>query len=243
MRCFSVFITALMCLMLFFQDIYAWPASPLRANADNDTTFNDDSPIKGRLYIDYGVNFYTDHPDKLEPKYFPPKGVNLGYQYNIQLGRHFSINPGFGLGLENYMFRKNAVLAPDDDTLNVAIDDSSGNYKKSKLSLNYFDIPLEITFRSSNGDKAFKCAVGAKFGILFSSHSKRKYERSSDGATVKVQHNDNFHVKQFRYGVSGRIGYANFILFGYYGLNGIFQDDKGPDMNPITIGISVIPFD
>lgn len=50
------------------------------------------------------------------------------------------------------------------------------------------------------------------------------------------------YLEKNRYGFTGRIGYKWLNLWGYYQLSTLFQKTKGPEMYPISIGITIIPF-
>jgi hypothetical protein len=45
----------------------------------------------------------------------------------------------------------------------------------------------------------------------------------------------------YRYGVMTRIGFGKFNLTGYYALTSLFEENKGPDIIPFSIGFSFIP--
>jgi len=114
-------------------------------------------------------------------------------------------------------------------------------FLKTKLAANYFDIPVELRFKSSNNDRtAFRIAIGAKVGVLFNAHSKIKF--IEDGFVRKIKSRDDFGLNQFRYGIIGRIGFSYFNLFGYYSLSSLFKSGKGPELTPFMFGITLSNF-
>ncbi|HEX8545733.1 MAG TPA: outer membrane beta-barrel protein, partial [Cytophagaceae bacterium] len=111
------------------------------------------------------------------------------------------------------------------------------NYFKSRLSATYIDVPLEVRFKSSqNNKKAFHLAFGAKIGFLINSKTKYKFEENNVKTTQKQI--SNMYLNPIRYGLSARIGYGLFQLFGYYSLNPLFQDKKAFDVTPVMFGIT-----
>jgi hypothetical protein len=50
------------------------------------------------------------------------------------------------------------------------------------------------------------------------------------------------NVSKFRYGVSLRLGYKWLNFWGYYQLSSVFDKGKGPEMYPISIGVSLMPY-
>lgn len=212
----------------------------------NDSTksvkdYNQHTMFKG-LLIDLGTAYlsettYNGMPDFFNVRTGRPSTVNIYLFKNIRIVNHtFTFSPGLGFGLDNYFFEKDVLIAPSGDSLFTLGQD----LKKSKLSANYIDIPLEFRFASSsNYKKAFKVAIGGKFGVLFSGKSKIKYKQ--DGDIVKQKFSD-ISLNKIRYGLTGRIGLGHLNLFGYYSLSSLFKDKYAPEMNPIIFGISLTSF-
>ena len=71
-------------------------------------------------------------------------------------------------------------------------------------------------------------------------------------AAMEGQKNNNFRRKiktydvpnltKFRYGLTARVGYANFYLNFFYSLTPLFIEGRGTEAVPISIGIGVSPF-
>ncbi|MBM3437128.1 MAG: PorT family protein, partial [Bacteroidetes bacterium] len=105
----------------------------------------------------------------------------------------------------------------------------------------YLDIPLEIRYKSKND---FRLAVGFKFGFLLRAHTKYKgddYLADNPDDVVYKKSKLSFLEKN-RYGFTARIGYKWLNLWGYYQLSTLFQKDYGPEMYPVSVGITIIPF-
>ena len=153
-----------------------------------------------------------------------------------------SFSPGLGLGVHN-MFNSSLVFTDNTLTYFVPIKDTLPNvsYKKSKFVVNYLDIPLEIRYKSKS---EFRIAVGFKFGFLIMAHSKYKGDDYPNETTNLVIYKKKKidYLENNRYGFTGRIGYKWLNLWGYYQLSTLFQEGKGPEMYPISIGITIIPF-
>jgi hypothetical protein len=200
------------------------------------------SPWKG-VMLDIGTIYLHNAPPLMEVRLPRPSVVNLYYYHRIELGSEkFTINPGLGLGLENFFFQDNIRLDGFGDSLYVFEENGTGyNYRKSKLSANYIDLPLELRFRSSTIDRrAIKIALGVKGGILFRAHTKNKYD--FEGNTFKEKWIHDLHVNRFRYGWTGRVGYGKMLFFGYYSLSNLFREGAAPEMAPIMFGISLSYF-
>lgn len=235
-------------LLLFYSSLLATgndnggPEGLRKLAQDNKSTASPDFP--GTLLIDFGFNFLHDEPDDMELGFWGSKIVNIYYMSEIQLGEsRFSINPGFGVGLEKYSFDNDITLQNDPGTEQVALVALEGfeDIKKSKLAANYFDIPVELRFHLNKDDfkKSLKFAIGGKAGILFSAHTKIKFEE--DDETKKIKDKETFELNRIRYGVQGRIGIGSFNVFYYQELSELFSDGNGPegtDANSFKIGVS-----
>ena len=194
----------------------------------------------GALLIDFGFNNLIDSKDPYRLKFLGSRGLNIYYMYQLRIGYFFSINPGVGLGFDNYSFQnENLRLYPWNGTLVTVLDSTDKiNYFKSKLSTTYLDVPLEIRFKSSQNDKkAFHLALGGKVGFLVNSKSKYKFEENN--ITIKQKQISNLYVNPIRYGVTGRIGYGLFQVFAHYSLTPLFQKSKSVEITPFMCGITL----
>lgn len=156
-----------------------------------------------------------------------------------------SLSPGLGLGIHN-MFNKSFIKTTNESSEFVLITDSINDpyeAKKSKLVVTYLDIPIELRYKSEGG---FRLAAGFKFGFLIHSHTKYKGddflgEIDGDPPVIYKKSKIRFLEKN-RYGFMARIGYKWLNLWGYYQLSTLFEEGNGPEMYPISIGLTLIPF-
>ena len=63
------------------------------------------------------------------------------------------------------------------------------------------------------------------------------YEENNEPKKIdKV--NTGLYLENLRYGIRGEVGIGEHVtFFTTYDLNTLFQDGKGPSLNPITFGI------
>ncbi len=211
--------------------------------------------LPGHLIIDLGINSWSDIPTGADLNGFQSKTVNLLYYYDFAIGeRGWTFTPGFGLGLEKYSFKNANILTSIVDnagTRTVSVTSlpilysNATAFDKSKLGLNYLDIPLEFRYYTSgnNYNRGFRVAFGAKFGVLYSSFTKVKLE---DALTDKrmVKDRQDLGINKFRYGAQARVGWGGFSLFAYFELSKKFDiaPAGGLDTRTTTIGISLTGF-
>ncbi len=192
--------------------------------------------------LDVFADLWQDTPSTIEPKTINP-GVNVFVTYNFMFGEsNFSFSPGLGLGMHN-LYSDSFLYTNNDSSYFVPIKEEMPelSYKKSKFVAPYLDIPLEIRFKSKSG---FRLAVGFKFGFLMRAYTKYKGDDYIGGLNNTTIYKKKIiqHLESNRYGFIGRIGYKWLNVYGYYQLSTLFVKEKGPEMYPISVGISIIPF-
>ena len=211
--------------------------------------------LPGALIVEVGMNNWSSSPTNLTLNNFQSKTVNITYFYDLPIGNSkFTFTPGLGLGLEKYSFEDNYTLNSSLDAnsqLVVAPSLLSDNisdvfeFGKSKMGMNYVDIPLEIRFysRKNQYSRGFRAAIGGKVGILYSSFTKYKYEDIT-GVRHMVKDRADYGLNQFRYGIQGRVGFGGISLFGYYELSDKFETAPagGENTKNLTFGISLTGF-
>ncbi|MFK5856350.1 MAG: outer membrane beta-barrel protein, partial [Bacteroidota bacterium] len=165
------------------------------------------------------------------------QGFNIFAMYNFQLAESnstFSV----GLGIDNHnMYSDTRIESVNADTL--VFVPITENYKRSKVNLTYVSVPMEFKVRLNNGVK-----FGAGFKIRYLISSKDKYvgDLASEGGGITVKRKTISATEDYAYGFTLRVGYKSFSLFGYYQISSIFQVNRGPQMYPISVGLTITPF-
>lgn len=211
--------------------------------------------LPGIVTLEFGLNRGLDAPDRFDLGLFGSRSINIYYQYELRiLNSRMSFVPGIGLSLERFKFRNGDILTfPGDNRDSVILvrmaDHQITRLKKSQLITNYIDVPLELRYTSNPDDAArsFKISVGARVGYLYDAMTKIKFRE--DGELKQIKDKQNFNLNRLRYGVSAKVGFGNFALFGYYNLSPLFKEREGIynmgrpiDFNTFTVGISLASF-
>jgi hypothetical protein len=193
---------------------------------------------KGSVLFDVFNDFYSGVPDSVSDNFFN-LGVNFSGFYNYPLGKsNFSFAIGAGLGSHNY--KTDALLSEDTASISGFYPIET-NFKKNKITYTYLDIPVEFRYHFKNG---IRSAIGFKAGFLIESHSKYVGDDYLNGGNERlhVKIKDVPNITDFRYGVTARFGWKFINLTGFYSLTSLFNEGKGPEMYPISVGISLMPF-
>lgn len=164
--------------------------------------------------------------------------INLLEQNFNLIRNHVGLVTGLGLQYNNYRFANNIVLENDSNEI-FGFEDKNPdrNYVKSKLVVNYLQVPLILEF-TTHGKHEFHIGAGAQFGWKIGEHSKIVYEEGTD--KEKVKDRGDFYLRPYKLELTGRIGWGFVNLFATYSLTEMFEDNKGPEMYPFTAGITLI---
>ncbi len=198
-----------------------------------------------------GFNGYVDKnfSNTLAAKYdFLKLNMNKSVEVDINffnvsaniINNRLGVVTGLGLQYNNYRFDYDVVLCPDSSQIygyhNKAID----SYIKSKLTMSWLRVPLFIEYQTSkvNHKQQFHISAGAVFGYRIGSHSKQVYIK--DGEKQKDKIYNDFYLNPIKLDAEVRVGWGPINLFASYALTTLFQDGKGPELYPYTVGITLI---
>ncbi len=213
---------------------------------DDDT---DDNKFDGHWAgIDLGVNGFSNEDysmyggvEFMELKQPKSLELNINFlEYNINLqqnSNHIGLVTGMGLSYNNYKFENpysidkiNGMIEP------VLLDEDK--LKKSKLTVTYLTVPvmLECHFPINNHSDKLFIAGGIEGGLNIGSHTKIKWNHK------KEKDRGSFNLNTFKYAVICKVGINNVSLYATYNLSPLFKDNKGPELTPFSVGITVISF-
>jgi hypothetical protein len=166
------------------------------------------------------------------------QGFNVFGTYNFELtesGKH-TFSAGIGIR-NNQLYSNSQINNIKADT--IVFTPITNNYKRSKLHLVYVDFPFEFRFRF---DDKWKLGVGFKLGIILDSKTKYYGDITATGPRVLQKNKKVNSLEKYTFGPTLRVGYKWVSLFGYYQPTHIFSRDLGPDLYPISVGITLSPF-
>ncbi len=194
------------------------------------------------FYFDLNWDRLLGLDQSIDQRWFG-RGLAFGGMYEVPFNKGGNFSFGIGVGFASHNYYTNAVVTRFDSAgVNYSQFSVVGDTIKDrgKLSLNYVDLPLELRFRTNPNKKGYqwKLAIGAKLGYLVNAH-----EKIIDKDKIKVKVYDYPNVTQWRYGVTGRIGYGKVMLSGFYSLSPLFEDGTSTQtINQFSLGISIMPF-
>jgi hypothetical protein len=201
--------------------------------------------------MEFGMNFYHDADYSLYDQInmvVPRDFMDLHYGKSITVNlnfaewafkneaNNFGLVTGLGFSFMDFTFDQPLTIEKQPGTGIVMPNDLSylNGLKKSKLNVSYLTAPLMLEVKTPlrMGNSRLYLAGGVIGGINIGSHTKYK---SKEG---KEKTRSNFNLNQFKYDLTGRIGFGDFCVFVNYGMTPMFKDGKGPQLHPVTIGFS-----
>lgn len=199
--------------------------------------------------VDIGINGFVDEDYNIDPpaaydfltlKYEKSAEVNVNiYEQNFNLANNkLGLITGLGLRWNNYRFKDNIVLSSDEEQISGS-PDNSRTWEKSKLVVNYLTVPLLLEYQTNAyaRSNSFHITAGVVAGWRYATHTKMMYNEDGNG---KPKNWDSYHLNPFRYDATVRIGWGIINLYATYSLNQMFKKDEGPELNPVTLGISLV---
>jgi hypothetical protein len=205
--------------------------------------------IPGMLGMEFGWLMAPDFPSIMDLQFIGSFVLTPYYKFDIFIPKsNFSVHPGVSFSSAKFSFDENITLV-SRSTANgyatelVGLDTifTDATIKKSKLNTVYFEVPLEITFRTNREfpKQSFKITVGAKGGVLIDSKTKFNYKQ--DGQTKKSKDKEKFDLNPWRVMLLAKIGYGSVNLFYNYSMLPIFKSEQGPlgtEAKQMSFGIS-----
>ncbi len=214
--------------------------------SEKDSLHNFNEGFKHWAGIEVGVNGLLDYKNTLDA----PSGatyLELDYAKSIQFGlnlfqknfhiykNYINLVTGFGFDFNHYALKNDVTLSSNVAFMNATVD--SVKYNKNTLNISYIKIPLMLEFNTSKNSKNnFHIAVGAELEYRIHSVLKQKYDLNDQH--YKLKQRDAFNLAPFLYTATARIGYNNITVFATYALNGLFQEEKGPQEYPFIAGVN-----
>ncbi|HRZ75774.1 MAG TPA: outer membrane beta-barrel protein [Bacteroidales bacterium] len=236
-------------LILFAAILLSGTLLPAQETAADSSTV---TPAKEKsnaliFILDLHHDLWMDVPEEIEQDGFfrSALGINIGLMYGIPLGTSmFSVAIGPTVGTHAFSSNGQLLQDADENSFFQKIEkDIAGNdisYKRNRLTLTYLDLPVEVRMKTRSDIRA---AVGFKAGYLVGSETFYNGDSFLNAEKqLKVRYYALENIEKLRYGALLRLGYKWFNLYGYYSLSRVFEDGKGPELYPVSVGISLVPF-
>lgn len=201
--------------------------------------------------VDFGFNMFVDEDYSGYDSEFMENDVlrsNSAYinvlQHSFGLQKHknsFGLVTGLGVQFQSYRLNDSTTIYRDaNDVIQpeyVIYDD----VQKSKFANVLLNVPLLVEFQIpvNHFDNRFFVSAGVMGSVRLNSHTKIKYRADQK---EKLKTVDHFSMPWFRYSLMVRAGYRWFKVFASYDLVPLFEEGKGPELTPFTVGVTLLQF-
>lgn len=196
------------------------------------------SDARDQLVLEFMNDGWLELPENIDYRGYSP-GFNAYIMNDLfaKKDQVFSLGIGYGVSSHNvhtdgYFF--SADTSSSTYTSLIRFDQSS-KLEKHKHAITFIEVPVELRFIWQDG-VGFKLHLGGKIGYRVADHMKTIDELGKR----KVYSIEG--INKWRYGLTGRIGYGRFTLSGFYSLSELFEENKGPELIPFSMGIGFIVF-
>ncbi len=215
---------------------------------ETDAKKEDNPNFSTHFNLDLGINNFLQKgsfPTSDQP--YATKGwgswnVGLNWMGSQRLSDRLRWNFGLGFQWYNFKFENRDIQAVRGRDQIGFVERTDVTGVKSKLSASYLTaMTLLKANLGKDKDKGLSLAIGPYIGYRLGGRSKFVYEESGRAADRTEKINTGLYLENLRYGFRGEVGIGKHLtFFSTYDLNELFQEGKGPALNPITFGIKLL---
>ena len=197
--------------------------------------------FRDRLVVDVFQSFWLGMPAAVNSAKFNP-GVNVSILWDIKRKSQSPLSFGIGAGVNYHTQNSNALIGIDSKnwiTRYHILPHMEEPHKICRLDVVSLYIPLELRFRYNE----FKVTVGTRLGSIVSV-GQRYRGKDLSGKDQMLDYKDYqiFNKMKYHFDFYLRAGYGGLGFFYSYQLTPLFESGKGPQVRPMSIGISISPF-
>jgi hypothetical protein len=209
-----------------------------------------DLGVDGLIDLSNGFDFQPQGDyNFMEMNYWRNTHVRLNFfEWRFNLVKNvFNIITGMGFDFQHFAFSQKIRLDEADDypgqtftTPVVGITDSIHSINRSRLAVQYFNIPLFLNLRTKKTAKhrqQFNFTFGVVGGIKTGSSSRIIY--TENGTDVEEEKKDDFNLETFTATAMVRIKYSFFSIYASYQFTPMFRG-QNPNLYPFSLGVTLL---
>jgi len=198
--------------------------------------------FRDRLIVDIFHTQWMKVPNSVTNKFNP--GFNIAALWDFKVTKRSPISFGVGIGCTYHTQFSDAQLKQDNETginkyyiLPAAV---KSDMKLNRMTYINCNIPLELRYRHTCG---FKISIGMRLGVV-AEISQRYKGKNIEGK----DHSENYKYflksgrQNVNFDVYMRCGWKFVAVYYSYQVNKLFNEGKGPAVNPMSMGISLSLF-
>jgi|GEM_PF-44710 len=150
---------------------------------------------------------------------------------------HWAVISGFGFRWSRYRLDMNKHFQEVDGSTVLVSAPEGITYKKSKLNITSFVIPLLLEWQSSSihGSRIF--INGGVEGVIKTASSSRVVYNDLEGNQQKKKMDGGMTLRPVTMDFLMQAGIGDFGFYAKYSPMGLFENNKGPKVHPVSIGL------
>ncbi len=210
------------------------------AQSSHDTLSSIKKPeiIRDRLMVDVFHTFWMGMPSTVNVNKLHP-GFNISAMWDFKLPNKGPFSFGLGLGVSYYTQFSDARLDIDPTPWVMryyVIDTANIDYDLNRMTYINCNIPLEFRYRHQNG---FKISLGVRVGLVaeISQTYKGKNPNGNDDK-IWIKNYEMYNKQKYNFDVYLRTGWKYVSFYYCLQVTKLFQDGKGPQIYPMSIGLT-----
>ncbi len=197
------------------------------------------------IMIQFGGTQWQGMPDTIHHKGFSKTfNAYAMLDFPFKTSPKISVAIGPGIGTDHIMFTKTLIgIKEKTASIHFSNEQDTNYYKKTALTTAYLEAPVELRYSSNpvtgNG---LKVALGFKVGTLINAHTRNVKFSDKSGVLINnyvLKEESKYFFNKTRFSFMARAGYGHFTVFFSYQLNPVFKTGLGPDVKPMTIGLTL----
>ena len=194
--------------------------------------------------VSYSEDFSTDIPPGLE--FFDPivsNSINWAinpFEVDIRIiNEYVKFSTGLGYMAKNFTLANNYRLTKDVNGVTTGYQDQRLTMVRNRFRTGYITAPAMLHFNTNkNPSKSFRIGAGVVGGIkIFEAYRVKHYY---DGHKTREKYNGGYNANPFMLDLRAVVGYGGVNLFATYSTQGLFKNNKGPEVYPFTVGIAFV---
>ncbi len=152
---------------------------------------------------------------------------------------NFMFVSGIGMDWHRYRYEdSNVALVKEEGFASFEEPQAGINYKKSKLNINYFTIPLLLEYQLPTRNTEIYISAGVVGYLKYASNSKVEYLVDGSKQKRNLGKDLNINPVDLRYRL--QVGIENVSIVGTYAPFSLFPEDKGPKLNSYSLGMQLV---
>ena len=165
---------------------------------------------------------------------------NLWEKYMPIWEEKIGLVTGAGFKFNNYDLVQDVVIVNQMDSV-FGVVDPTRSINKNRFKTTAVHVPLMLeTNLGKDADHSFHLAVGGTVTYMLNTRTKQKDKQN--GENYKKKDKSDFNVNDFQFAATARVGYGDFTVYATYNLTPLFENNKGPEVYPFTVGVAFMHF-